>query len=72
MRRLQRSCAWEEISDEEYESRLFLKRRLYPFQLKKGLSVAEHMNNYTKLFIDLVNVNVNIEEEDKALILLNY
>ena len=38
--------------------------------LKKGLSIAEHMNEYTKLLTDLVNVNVNIEE-DKALILLN-
>ena len=29
------------------------------------------MNNYTKLLTDLVNVDVAIEEEDKALILLN-
>ena len=29
------------------------------------------MNNYTKLLADLVNVDVVIEEEDKALILLN-
>jgi len=29
------------------------------------------MNNYTKLFTDLVNVDVKIEEEDKAVILLN-
>ena len=29
------------------------------------------MNNYTKLLTDLVNVDVKIEEEDKALILLN-
>ena len=48
-----------------------LKRRLYDFQLKKGLSFTEHMNDYTKLVTDLVNVDVNIEEEDKSLILLN-
>jgi len=29
------------------------------------------MNNYTKLLTELVNVDVSIEEEDKALILLN-
>ena len=29
------------------------------------------MNNYTKLFVDLVNVDVEIKEEDKAMILLN-
>ena len=53
------------------ESRLLLKRRLYRFQLKKRLSITEHMNDYTKLLTDLVNVDVDIEEEDKALILLN-
>jgi len=35
--------------------------------LKKGLSIAEHMNNYTKLLTDLVNVDMDIEEQDKAL-----
>ena len=30
------------------------------------------MNNYTKLLTDLVNIDVKIEEEDKAMILLNY
>ena len=29
------------------------------------------MNNYTKLLVDLVNVDVVIEEEDKTSILLN-
>jgi len=29
------------------------------------------MNYYTKLLTDLVNVDVNIEKEDKELILLN-
>jgi len=29
------------------------------------------MNNYTKLLTNLVNVDVDIEEEDKALILFN-
>jgi len=39
--------------------------------LKKELFIAEHMNDYTMLIIDLVNMDVNIEEEDKAVILLN-
>ena len=30
------------------------------------------MNNYSKLLTDLVNVDAAIEEEDKALILLNF
>ena len=31
----------------------------------------DHMNNYTKLLVELVNIDVTIEEDDKALILLN-
>jgi len=39
--------------------------------LKRGLAIDDHMNNYMKLLADLVNMNMAIEEEDKALILLN-
>ena len=64
---------WE-ILEKEYltksiESRLQLKRRFYRFQMKRGLSTDEHMNNHTKLLTDLVNVDVKIDEEDKAVIL---
>jgi len=66
---------WE-ILEKKYltksiESQLLLKRILYHFQLTKGLSIDEHMNNYTKLLTDLVNVDVDIKEEDMALNLLN-
>ena len=53
------------------KTRLHLKMRLYRFQLKKKLLIFEHMNDYTKFLTDLINVDVNIKEEDKALILLN-
>ena len=39
--------------------------------MKRGLSIDEHMNNYTKFLTDLVNVDVKIDEEDKTVILLN-
>ena len=52
---------WE-ILEKKYltmsiESRLQLKRKLYRFQMKKELSIDEHMNNYTELLTDLVNVS---------------
>ena len=60
-----------EILEKKYlmksiESRLQLKRKLYRFQMKRGLSIDEHMNSYTKLLTDLVNVDVKNDEEDKA------
>jgi len=39
--------------------------------VKERTLIDEHMNNHTKLLTYLVNINVAIEEEDKALILLN-
>ena len=75
---LYETSAWQlwEILENKYltksiESCLQLKKRLYHFQIKRGLSIDEHMNNYTKLVIDLVNMDVKIEEEDKMVNLLN-
>ena len=39
--------------------------------MKREISVDEHMNSYTNFLTDLVNVDVKIDEEDKAVILLN-
>ena len=52
-------------------SRLHLKRRFYCFQLKRELFIDEHMNNYMKLLADLINVDVEVEEDDEAVIFLN-
>jgi len=38
------------------KNHLHLKRRLHRFQLKRGISIGEHMNNYMKLLADLANV----------------
>jgi len=61
----------EEVSDENIESRLQLKSKLYHFQMQRGCSINEHINSYTKVLTDLVNVDVEIDEKDKAVILLN-
>ena len=52
------------------ENCLHLKRRLYCFQLKRGVSISDHINTYAKLLVDLANVDVMIDEKDKALLLL--
>ena len=70
---LRGSCgrSLREYLTKSIESRLQLKSKLYGFRMKKGCSVNEHLNCYTKLLTDLVNVDVEIDEEDKAIILLN-
>ena len=65
---------WEILEskyDRNIENHLHLKRRFYCFQLKKGISLSEHMNNYTKLLADLGNMDEVIKDENKVLILLS-
>ena len=50
-------------------SRLQLKSKLYGFQMQRGCSVNEHLNRYMKLLTDLVNVDVETSEENKAVML---
>ena len=39
--------------------------------MPRGCSINEHLNRYTKLLTDQGNVDLKIDEEDKAVILLN-
>ena len=61
----------KQILDEERRESLVFEKEMYHFQLKRGVSISDHINTYTKLFTDLANVDVVIDEEDKALILLS-
>ena len=66
---------WETLASlylmKSVEIRLHLKRRLYRFQLKGETSISEHINIYKKLFANLTNLDVVVDDEDKALILLS-
>jgi len=39
--------------------------------MQRGCSINEHLNRYIRLLTDLVNVDMEIDEEDKVVILLN-
>ena len=52
---------WE-ILEKKYLTKIIESRlQLKSFQMKRGLSVDEHMNNYTNLLTDLVNVDIKID-----------
>ncbi|KAH9762289.1 hypothetical protein KPL70_000762 [Citrus sinensis] len=52
--------------------RLFLKKRLYTFFMREGVSIQEHIDNFNKIILDLEGVeNVKITDEDKAFFLLS-
>ncbi|KAH9762947.1 hypothetical protein KPL70_001004 [Citrus sinensis] len=51
--------------------RLYMKRKLYTFSMKEGTTMRDHVDEFNKLILDLENVNVMLEDEDRALILLS-
>ena len=51
-------------------NKLYLKKQLYELRMKDGTPVLEHLN-FKKAINVLLAVDVKIDEEDKALILIS-
>ncbi|KAL6191880.1 hypothetical protein ACLB2K_038269 [Fragaria x ananassa] len=66
---------WKKLEDQymikSVENRFHLKRRLFRFNYRQGISMSEHISDFNKILADLVNLDVQINDEDKALCLLN-
>ena len=52
-------------------NRLCLKQQLYTFKMTELRTVTEQLADFNKILDDLENIEVKLEEEDKALLLLN-
>ncbi|GJW36494.1 hypothetical protein Tco_0059414 [Tanacetum coccineum] len=51
-------------------NKLLLKQRLFSLRMKEGSSLKENLDALNSILMDLKNVEVNIEDEDAALVLL--
>ena len=51
-------------------NRIYLKRQLYGMKMKEGTKIADHLNVFNNLIFQLNNMDVHIEDEDKAVNLL--
>lgn len=52
--------------------RLFLKKRLYTFIMKEGISMQEHIDVFNKIILELKGIkNTKIEDKEKAFFLLS-
>ncbi|GJT60503.1 hypothetical protein Tco_1004036 [Tanacetum coccineum] len=52
------------------ENILYLKKKLYTYYMSPGTKLGYHIDEFNKLILDLVNIDIEIEDEDQALMLL--
>jgi len=52
-------------------NKLYLKKQLYDLRMNEGTTVLEHLNFFNKIIYELLTVEVNIDEENKVLIVLS-
>ncbi|GJW53202.1 hypothetical protein Tco_0097287 [Tanacetum coccineum] len=51
-------------------NRLYLKKKLYMYYMGLGTKLGDYINEFNKLILDLANIDIEIEDEDQALMLL--
>jgi hypothetical protein len=66
---------WKKLEDKYMtkgiENKLYLKRKFFGFRYVEGIFMPEHLNNLNKILADLQNLDANIDDEDKAVVLIN-
>ncbi|KAK9053984.1 hypothetical protein SSX86_025059 [Deinandra increscens subsp. villosa] len=51
-------------------NRLYLKKKVYSFQMSPGKSMEDHYDEFNRLILYLDNIDVSLEDEDKAILFL--
>src|SRR3954471_4876543 len=68
------SGAWKKLEElyagKFLTNRLYLKKRLYTLRMEEGSAVKKHLDAFNSIIMDLGNVDIKVESEDQALILL--
>jgi len=65
---------WKILGDQylsrAVEARFRLKLRLANFSMKTGISISQHLTDFTKLMTDVHSVGIEVSEEDKAVAII--
>ena len=51
-------------------NRIYLKSKLYTCKMEEGSSIREYINKFDRIISDLKDIDVTVEDEDQALLLL--
>ncbi|GKD02438.1 zinc finger, CCHC-type containing protein [Tanacetum coccineum] len=51
-------------------NRLYLKKKLYTYYMSPGTKLDDHIDEFNKLILDLANIDIDIDDEDQAFMLL--
>jgi transposase InsO family protein len=66
--------AWTKLEElysaKSLTNRLYLKKRLYNLRMNEGTPIKSHLDEFNSIIMDLKNVEVKIDDEDQALIVL--
>jgi hypothetical protein len=49
---------------------LFLKQRLYTLRMHEGTPLCDHLDYFNRIILDMKNIDIKVDDEDQALILL--
>ncbi|KAF3623627.1 hypothetical protein FXO38_30648 [Capsicum annuum] len=52
------------------ENRLYLKQKLYTIRMDENTSLLSHLDAFDSILMDLSNIDVKVEEEDHAILLI--
>ena len=51
-------------------NRIYLKSKLYTYKMEEGSSIREYINKFDRIISDLKDIEVTVEDENQALLLL--
>ena len=53
------------------QDRIYLKDQLLGFKMIESKGVQDNLDDFNKLILDLANIEIQVEDQDKAVIILN-
>ena len=52
-------------------NRVYLKNKFFRFDYIRDTSMSDHVDEFSKIISDLKSLEVKVDDEDKAILLLN-